>query len=78
MARLLSPTKTIKKVKQRQSHELSSILTEDWQIRKQSNEFFFYCNNYIPIENSAQRRLVYKIQMIDAEHKSFEENKDTA
>ena len=78
VGRLMSPTKTVKKVKQRQSHEISSILTEDWQIKKQSNQFFFYCNNYIPIENSAQRRLVYKIQMIDEEQKNFQENKETA
>jgi len=33
-------------------------------------EYFVYQNNYIPIENSAQRRLVYKIQMIDLENQS--------
>ena len=49
----------------RSYNEVSSILTEDVGIKKQNNEFFYYCNNYIPIENSAQRRFVYKIQMID-------------
>lgn len=36
-------------------------------------EYFIYHNNYIPIENSAQRRLVYKIQMIDCENNSTSE-----
>ncbi len=40
-------------------------MTEEWKTVKPSNEYFIYCNNYIAIENSAQRRLVYKIQMID-------------
>ncbi len=29
-----------------------------------------YHNNYIPIENSAQRRLIFRIQCIDMEQKS--------
>jgi hypothetical protein len=51
-------------------HELSSILTDDWELKKPVSEYFIYHNNYIPIENSAQRRLVYKIQMIDLENHS--------
>lgn len=33
-----------------------------------------YQNNCIPIENSAQRRFVYKIQMIDMENKTTSSN----
>jgi hypothetical protein len=63
------PKKSVKTVKKgreaREAQELSSVLTDDWENKKPVSEYFIYHNNYIPIENSAQRRLVYKIQMID-------------
>lgn len=49
---------------------MSSVLTDDWENKKPVSEYFIYHNNYIPIENSAQRRLVYKIQMIDLQNHS--------
>jgi hypothetical protein len=49
---------------------MSSVLTDDWENKKPVSEYFIYHNNYIPIENSAQRRLVYKIQMIDLQSHS--------
>lgn len=65
-----SECKTVKKLPLRESNEVSSILTEEWEPKKPMLEYFVYQNNYIAIENSAQRRLVYKIQMIDLENKS--------
>lgn len=49
---------------------MSSVLTDDWENKKPVAEYFIYHNNCIPIENSAQRRLVYKIQMIDLQNHS--------
>jgi hypothetical protein len=74
--KLLSP-KTMKKTIPRSSNENSSILTEDWLCRKPPTEYFIYGNSKIPIENSAQRRLVYKIQLIDLENKMELDNKST-
>lgn len=63
--------KTIKKGREtKEVHELSSVLTDEWELKKPASEYFIYHNNYIPIENSAQRRLVYKIQMIDLQNNS--------
>lgn len=68
------PKKSVKTVKKgreaREVEEMSSMLTDDWENKKPISEYFIYHNNYIPIENSAQRRLVYKIQMIDLENHS--------
>jgi hypothetical protein len=65
-------TKTVKKYNHFESRKGNSILTlnEDADPKKINKEYFIYCNKYIPIENSAQRRLVYKIQMIDLENKT--------
>ena len=68
MKRLLSP-KTIKKGLPRMSNEGISILTDCLHDKKPKLEYFEYCNRSIPIENSSQRRLVFRIQMIDEERK---------
>ena len=52
-------------VKKRTTNEMLSILEEEYDLKKTQREYFVYHHNYIPIENSAQRRLVLKIQMID-------------
>jgi len=60
-------TKTVKKNNQLSLLDGNSIITQldDSSNKNLLKEYFIYCNNKIPIENSAQRRLVYKIQMID-------------
>ena len=51
------------------SNEGISILTDCLHDKKPKLEYFEYCNRSIPIENSSQRRLVFRIQMIDEERK---------
>ena len=47
----------------------SSFKEESWleKLKRPIQDFFIYNNNYIPIENSEQRKIVQRIRMIDFE-----------